>query len=187
VGLLEVLEEAEERARATVEEKNPDLTEEEKLEIASAVGIGAVKYQELSQGRLTDYKFVWDKMLAFQGNTAPYLQYSYVRTRSIFRKLEGEVVLAGPYVITEKEEKELALTLCRFAEAVPAVLEDFRPNVLAGYVYDLARAFHSFFEACPVLRAEGEQRATRLALCELTSRVLRKGLELMGIRVTEKM
>jgi arginyl-tRNA synthetase len=187
VGLLEVLEEAEERARATVEEKNPDLTEEEKLEIASAVGIGAVKYQELSQGRLTDYKFVWDKMLAFQGNTAPYLQYSYVRTRSIFRKLEGEVVLAGPYVITEKEEKELALTLCRFAEVVPAVLEDFRPNVLAGYVYDLARAFHSFFEACPVLRAEGEQRATRLALCELTSRVLRKGLELMGIRVTEKM
>ena len=188
VGLLEVLEEAEERARAEVEAKNPDLTPEEKAEIATAVGIGAVKYQELSQGRLTDYKFVWDKMLAFQGNTAPYLQYSYVRTRSIFRKLEGgDAGFAGPYALTEPEERALALTLSRFAEAVPAVLDDFRPNVLAGYVYDLARAFHAFFEACPVIRAEGTARATRLALCELTSRVLRRGLDLLGIRVTEKM
>lgn len=187
VGLLEVLEEAEERARAVVEEKNAGLPPEEKEEIAEAVGIGAVKYLELSQGRMTDYKFTWDKMLAFQGNTAPYLQYSYVRTRSIFRKLEGEADFAGPYAITEKEERELALTLSRFAEAVPAVLNDFRPNVLAGYVYDVARAFHSFFEACPVLRAEGQVRATRLALCEATSRVLRTGLDLMGIRVTERM
>ncbi len=187
VGLLEVLEEAEERARAVVEEKNPDLSAAEKEDIALAVGIGAVKYLELSQHRLTDYKFTWDKMLAFQGNTAPYLQYSYVRTRSIFRKLEGTADLTGPYAITEKEERELALTLCRFAEAVPAVLDDFRPNVLAGYVYDTARAFHSFFEACPVLRSEGTQRATRLALCEATSRVLRTGLALMGIRVTERM
>jgi arginyl-tRNA synthetase len=187
VGLLEVLEEAEERARATVEEKNPDLSAEEKEEIARAVGIGAVKYQELSQHRLTDYKFVWDKMLSFQGNTAPYLQYSYVRTRSIFRKLEGAADCAGPYAITEKEERELALTLGKFAEVVPQVLEDFRPNVLAAYVYDTARAFHSFFEACPVIRAEGQQRATRLALCEATSRVLKAGLGLMGIRVTERM
>jgi arginyl-tRNA synthetase len=187
VGLLEVLDEAEERARAVVDEKNPDLSAAEKEEIARAVGIGAVKYQELSQHRLTDYKFVWEKMLAFQGNTAPYLQYSYVRTRSIFRKLEGVADMAGPYAVTEKEERELALTLCRFAEAVPAVLEDFRPNILAAYVYDLARAFHSFFEACPVIRAEGAQRATRLALCEATSRVLKAGLGLMGIRVTERM
>lgn len=187
VGLLEVLDEAEERARAVVDEKNPDLSAAEKEEIARAVGIGAVKYQELSQHRLTDYKFVWEKMLAFQGNTAPYLQYSYVRTRSIFRKLEGVADFSGPYAITEKEERELALTLCRFAEAVPAVLEDFRPNVLAGYIYDLARAFHSFFEACPVIRAEGVARATRLALCESTSRVLKAGLALMGIRVTERM
>ena len=187
VGLLEVLDEAEERARAVVEEKNPDLTAAEKEEIARAVGIGAVKYQELSQHRLTDYKFVWDRMLAFQGNTAPYLQYSYVRTRSIFRKLEGAADFTGPYAITEPAERELALTLCRFAEAVPAVLDDFRPNSLAGYVYDLARAFHSFFEACPVIRSEGIQRATRLALCEATSRVLQTGLGLMGIRVTERM
>jgi arginyl-tRNA synthetase len=151
------------------------------------VGIGAVKYLELSQHRLTDYKFTWDKMLSFQGNTAPYLQYSYVRTRSIFRKLEGNADLRGPYAIAEKEERELALTLCKFTETVPAVLTDFRPNLLAGYVYDTARAFHSFFEACPVLRAEGTARATRLALCEATSRVLKTGLDLMGIRVTERM
>ncbi len=187
VGLLEVLEEAEERARAVVEEKNAGLEAAEKEDIALAVGIGAVKYLELSQHRLTDYKFTWEKMLAFQGNTAPYLQYSYVRTRSIFRKLDGPADLTGPYVITEKEERELALTLAKFAEAVPAVLDDFRPNVLAGYVYDTARAFHSFFEACPVLRSEGTQRATRLALCEATSRILRTGLSLMGIRVTERM
>ncbi|HWB02333.1 MAG TPA: arginine--tRNA ligase [Verrucomicrobiales bacterium] len=187
VGLLEVLEEAEERARAVVEEKNAELSAAEKEEIAQAVGIGAVKYLELSQHRLTDYKFVWDKMLSFQGNTAPYLQNAYVRTQGIFRKLEGTANLSGPYAITEKEERELALTLCKFAETVPAVLTDFRPNLLAGYLYDTARAFHSFFEACPVLRAEGTARATRLALCEATSRVLKTGLDLMGIRVTERM
>ncbi len=188
VGLMEVLEEAEERALAVVQEKNPDLTEEEKAEIARAVGIGAVKYLELSQHRLTDYKFSWDKMLAFQGNTAPYLQYSYVRTRSIFRKLEGSTPdLAGPYQLTEDAERWLALTLSRFAEVVPAVLEDFRPNLLATYLFTVAQAFHSFFEACPVLRAEGQVRATRLALCEATSRTLKTGLGLMGIRTTERM
>jgi len=188
VGLMEVLEEAEERALAVVQEKNPDLTEDEKAEIARAVGIGAVKYLELSQHRLTDYKFSWDKMLSFQGNTAPYLQYSYVRTRSIFRKLEGrEPALAGPYQLTDDTERWLALTLSRFAEIVPAVLEDFRPNLLATYLFTVAQAFHSFFEACPVLRAEGQVRATRLALCEATSRTLKTGLGLMGIRTTEKM
>ena len=188
VGLMEVLEEAEERALAVVQEKNPDLTEDEKAEIARAVGIGAVKYLELSQHRLTDYKFSWDKMLAFQGNTAPYLQYSYVRTRSIFRKLEGSTPeLVGPYQLTEDAERWLALTLSRFAEVGPAVLEDFRPNLLATYLFTVAQAFHSFFEACPVLRAEGQVRATRLALCEATSRTLKTGLGLMGIRTTERM
>ena len=188
VGLMEVLEEAEERALAVVQEKNPDLTEDEKADIARAVGIGAVKYLELSQHRLTDYKFSWDKMLAFQGNTAPYLQYSYVRTRSIFRKLEGSTPdLAGPYQLTEDAERWLALTLSRFAEVVPAVLEDFRPNLLATYLFTVAQAFHSFFEACPVLRAEGVERATRIALCEATSRVLKAGLGLLGIRTTDRM
>lgn len=188
VGLLEVLEEAEERALAVVEEKNPQLQGAEKEEIARAVGIGAVKYLELSQHRLTDYKFSWDKMLSFQGNTAPYLQYSYVRTRSIFRKLEGAPpVLEGPWQITEDSERWLALCLSRFAEVVPAVLEDFRPNLLATYLYTVAQAYHSFFEACPVLRSEGAVRATRLALCETTSRTLKTGLGLMGIRTTERM
>ena len=188
VGLMEVLEEAEERALAVVQEKNPELSETEKTEIARAVGIGAVKYLELSQHRLTDYKFSWEKMLAFQGNTAPYLQYSYVRTRSIFRKLEGSTPsLSGPYALTEDAERWLALTLARFAEVVPAVLEDFRPNLLATYLFTVAQAFHSFFEACPVLRAEGQVRATRLALCEATSRTLKTGLGLMGIRTTERM
>ena len=194
VGLMEVLEEAEERALAVVQEKNPDLPEAEKAEIARVVGVGAVKYMELSQHRLTDYKFSWEKMLALQGNTAPYLLYSYVRTRAIFRKLESpqdaapEAALsAAPYQITGDEERWLALTLSRFAEVVPAVLEDFRPNVLATYLFSLAQAFHSFFEACPVLRAEGQVRATRLALCEATSRVLKTGLGLMGIQTTERM
>ncbi|MES2707507.1 MAG: arginine--tRNA ligase [Verrucomicrobiota bacterium] len=187
VGLQEVLDEAEERALAVVQEKNPDLTDAEKAEIGHAVGIGAVKYMELSQHRLTDYKFSWEKMLSFHGNTAPYLQYSYVRTRSIFRKLDGVPDFAGPYDLTEDAERWLALTLSRFAEVLPTVLEDFRPNLLATYLFTVAQAFHSFFEACPVLRAEGQVRATRLALCEATSRVLRTGLSLMGIRVTERM
>ncbi len=187
VGLLEVIQEAQDRARAVVEEKNPDLSAEEKETIATAVGIGSIKYQELSQHRLTDYKFAWDRMLSLQGNTAPYLLYSYVRTRSIFRKLDGPVDHTGPYQITAPEEKTLALQLARFAEVVPAVLTDFRPNLLATHVYEIARSFHSFFEACPVLRAEGTERATRLALCEATSRVLQTGLRLLGIRTTERM
>ncbi|RYD31304.1 MAG: arginine--tRNA ligase, partial [Verrucomicrobiaceae bacterium] len=187
VGLQELLGEAEERALAVVQEKNPELTEQEKAEIGHAVGIGAVKYMELSQHRLTDYKFSWEKMLSFNGNTAPYLQNAYVRTRGIFRKLDGPAEFSGPYELAEESERWLALTLSRFAEVVPSVLEDFRPNLLASYLFTLAQAFHSFFEACPVLRAEGQVRATRLALCEATSRVLRTGLNLMGIRVTERM
>jgi len=197
VGLMEVLEEAEERALAVVQEKNPDLPGDEKAAIARVVGVGAVKYMELSQHRLTDYKFSWEKMLALQGNTAPYLLYSYVRSRSIFRKLESPVEagqpspeaaqFTAPYQVTEDAERWLALTLSRFAEVVPAVLEDFRPNVLATYLFTVAQAFHSFFEACPVIRAEGQVRATRLALCEATSRTLKTGLGLMGIRTTERM
>ena len=213
VGLMEVLEEAEELALAVVQEKNPDLSDDEKAGIAEAVGIGAVKYVELSQHRMTNYKFSWEKTLAFQGNTAPYLQYSYVRTRSIFRKLESPLekgqhsddldsrnpggqdvrpprpasLFPAPYQLTEDTERWLALTLSRFAEVVPAVLEDFRPNLLATYLFTAAQAFHSFFEACPVIRAEGQVRASRLALCEATSRVLKTGLGLMGIRTTERM
>ena len=161
---------------------------EELKPIAEIIGIGSVKFSELSQHRMTDYVFSWDRMLALQGDTAPYLQYSYVRVRSIFRKLEeGFAVDAGGIGIEADAEVHLARTLVRFGETVPSLLDDFRPNLLANYLLDLAKAFHSFFEACPVLKSEGATQNTRLALCELTSRVLKQGLGLLGIEVPERM
>jgi arginyl-tRNA synthetase len=136
---------------------------------------------------MTDYVFNWDRMLALHGNTAPYLQYAYVRIRSIFRKLGGEFAADGPLEIAEPEERALAAKLCQFGEVVPAILDDHRPNILANYLYALATTFHAFFSACHVLRAEGTTRNTRLALCEATSRVLGQGLDLLGIRVTDRM
>jgi arginyl-tRNA synthetase len=187
VQLAEVLAEAEERARGIIDEKNPELPDEEKAAIAHIIGIGAVKYAELSQFRMTDYIFDWDTMLSLKGNTAPYLINAYVRTRSLFRKLGSDFAGAGAIALTEDAEKALALKLAQFAEIVPAVLNDFRPNSLAAYLYELATTFHSFWEHCPVLRVEGEARETRLALCELTGQVLRKGLGLLGIATTERM
>ena len=190
VALRDLLDEAVERARAVVEEKNAALPEAEKAGIARMVGLGAVKYAELSQHRLTDYIFSWSKMLSFQGNTAPYLQNAYVRIRSIFRRggLDPEAPGGGGApVLTEPAELDLAQRLAQFAETVPAVLEDFRPNLLANYLYELAGAFHTFFEACPVLKAEGVQRETRLTLCRVTARTLRTGLALLGIAVPERM
>ena len=192
VALTDLLDEAEERALAIVEEKNAELPTEEKNAIARAVGLGAVKYAELSQHRLTDYIFSWDRMLSFQGNTAPYLQNAYVRIRSIFRRggLDPEAAADAniPLVLTEPAERELAKKLALFAEAVPAVLDDFRPNLLANYLYELAGTFHTFFEACPVLKADaGSQRETRLTLCRVTARTLRTGLGLLGIDVPERM
>ena len=188
VELLDVIEESIDRARKVVEEKNPELTTGEKADIAEVIGIGAVKYAELSQGRMTDYVFDWDEMLALRGNTAPYLLNAYVRTRSIFRKLGEEVTdFGGDFELTEENEKALLLKLCQFAETVPEILNDHRPNLLATYLFETAKTFHAFFEACPVLRSEGTTKATRLALCELTSRVLRQGLGLLGLKVTERM
>ncbi len=188
VGLTDVLEEAVERAAAAIAEKNPGLVGEEAKEISEIVGIGAVKFAELSQNRLTDYVFAWDRMLALSGDTAPYLQYSNVRIRSIFRKLEGEFDAKSAAIILEKpEEIHLARLLARFGEVVPFVLEDHRPNLLANYLLELARAFHSYFEACPVLKSEEPVRSSRLALCELSSKVLEKGLGLLGIRCPERM
>jgi arginyl-tRNA synthetase len=147
-----------------------------------------VKFAELSQNRLTDYVFAWDRMLALQGDTAPYLQYSSVRIRSIFRKLDAPFDAAScEIVLSENEEVHLARLHARFGELLPAVLEDFRPNLLANYLLELARAFHSFFEACPVLKSEEPARTSRLALCELTGRILTSGLGLLGIRCPERM
>ena len=191
VALRDLLDEAVERARMVVQEKNADLPTDEKAEIARIIGLGAVKYAELSQHRLTDYIFSWDRMLSFQGNTAPYLQNAYVRIRSIFRRggLDPEAPgNGGPLTLAEPAELDLAKRLAQFAETVPAVLDDFRPNLLANYLYELAGAFHTFFEACPVLKAEeGTQRETRLALCRVTARTLRTGLGLLGVEVPERM
>jgi len=187
VGLRDVLEEAQERSLRIVEAKNPDMPAAEKAEIARIIGIGAVKYAEISQFRMSDYVFSWDKMLSFQGNTAPYLQNAYVRIRSIFRKLDGAFTAPAALALTEPAEQTLAKKLLQFGETVPQTLEDFRPNLLANYLYELANTFHGFYEACPVLKSEGETRASRLALCELTARVLRDGLGLLGIRVPERM
>jgi arginyl-tRNA synthetase len=201
VPLRDVLEEACDRARKIVEQKNPDLGATEKDEIAAIIGIGAVKYADLSQYRMTDYVFSWDRMLSFQGNTAPYLQNAYVRIRSIFRKADVAAPLSRgetrrqSAVATENEELilrepaeiDLAKRVAQFAEVVPQVLNDFRPNLLANYLFELANSFHAFYEACPVLKSEEPTRSSRLALAELTARVLQKGLELLGIKVPERM
>lgn len=188
VQLVDVLDEAVERADRVIGEKNPGMDPAQRAEVASIVGIGSVKFAELSQHRMTDYVFSWDRMLALQGDTAPYLQYSYVRVRSIFRKLGGQTNIDPDALVIEADaEVHLSRMLVRFGETVPVLLDDFRPNLLANYLLELAKAFHSFFEACPVLKSEGDTQNTRLALCELTSRVLEKGLGLLGIEVPERM
>ncbi len=186
VGLIEVLDESIERAAAVVAERE-GFSEDEKRNVAEIIGIGAVKYAELSQHRMTDYKFSWDKMLSLHGNTAPYLINAFVRTRSIFRKLDGAVALTDEIAITDPAERALAMKLAQLAEITHDVLADHRPNLLASYLYELANVYHSFYEACPVLRSEGTVRNTRLVLCEATSRVLQTGLGLLGIKTTERM
>lgn len=187
VSLQDVMDEAVARATKVIEEKSPDMPADEKARVAQAVGIGAIKFAELSQNRMSDYIFDWDKMLALTGDTAPYLQNSYVRTRSIFRKIDGAFEAPDHMELAADAEIHLARLLVRYAEVVPATLDDCRPNLLAAYLYELAKAFHSFYEACPVLKSEGDVRATRLALCELTARVLKQGMGLFGITMPEKM
>ncbi|MFZ4597243.1 MAG: arginine--tRNA ligase [Terrimicrobiaceae bacterium] len=187
VGLAEVLTEAVERARRMVESRPDAIAEKDRPEIAKIIGLGAVKYAELSQNRLSDYVFSWDKLLSLDGNTAPYLQNAYVRIRSIFRRAGEE---AGPdvrLVLSDPAERALGLKLLQYPEIVPLVLDDFRPNLLANYLYELANSFHSFYEACPVLKSEADRRAIRLGLCSLTARTLAHGLSLLGIRCPEQM
>ncbi len=190
VRLADVLDEATERALKVVSEKSPELSEAQRREIARVVGIGAVKYADLLPNRQSDYIFSWDKMLAMNGNTAPYLQYAYARLRSISRKAaesaergtgNAEIRLNAP------EEISLARHLLHFGLALEAVGDECRPNFLCNYLYELSGYFATFYEACPVLKAEGAERATRLLLCELTGRVLKQGLEALGIEVLEQM
>src|SRR6266508_2984315 len=187
VPLRDLLEEACKRARKIIEEKNPDLSETDKIDIAQKIGIGAIKYFDLSQYRMTDYVFSWEKMLSLQGNTAPYLQNAYVRIRSIFRKAGESAPNIGNLILNSPAEINLSKRLWHFAEGVPQVLNDFRPNILANYLFELANSFHAFYEACPVLESEEPARSSRLALCDLAGRVLQRGLDLLGIKVPEKM
>jgi arginyl-tRNA synthetase len=187
VPLRELLDEACKRARKIIEEKNPDLSEADKVDIAQKIGIGAVKYADLSQYRMTDYVFSWDRMLSLQGNTAPYLQNAYVRIRSIFRRSGEPAPKIDKLVLRDRSEINLAKRICQFAEIVPQVLNDFRPNILANYLFELANSFHTFYEACPVLKSDEPVRGSRLALCDLSGRVLQRGLDLLGIKVPEKM
>jgi arginyl-tRNA synthetase len=195
VKLKELLDEAVEQAKAVVEEKNPELPGEQKAQIAKAVGIGAVKYADYCNNRTSDYVFSFDKMLAMDGNTAPYMQYAYARIKSIERKAESKGVnisaeLGGIQSIdlTEPDELNLGKHLIRYAEAVESAAADYRPNYLTAYLYELAQKFSAFYTNCPVLDAPPAKRPTRLFLCDLTARTVRHGLqELLGISVVEQM
>ncbi|MGA2180040.1 MAG: arginine--tRNA ligase [Verrucomicrobiota bacterium] len=197
VKLADLLDEAEERAFKIVSEKNPDLPEAQRREIARVVGLGAVKYADLLPNRQSDYVFSWDKMLALQGNTAPYLQYAYTRIKSIFRKsdvasalrADGSVHSADSTTLAFSAPEEIALArhLLNFGLTLEAVAEEYRPNFLCNYLYELAGKFTSFYENCPVLKADDTTRASRLALCDLTARVLKQGLDVLGIETVEQM
>ena len=194
VKLKDLLDEAIERAMAIVKD-NPELSDKEKEQIANAVGIGAVKYADFSNSRTSDYVFSFNKMLAMEGNTAPYMQYAYARIKSIGRKAEEKGVdiekeLAGikRLNLTEPAELDLAKYLVRYCEAIETALSDYRPNYLTSYLYELAQKFSVFYTNCPVLDAPQGKRPTRLLLCDLTARTIEHGLsELLGIEVVEKM
>jgi arginyl-tRNA synthetase len=186
VKLVELLDEAVERAYTLVSSKNPSLAEDTRRSIAQAVGIGAVKYADLSKNRTSDYIFNWDTMLAFEGNTAPYLQYSYTRVASIFRKV-GDYNANAEIVISESAEKQLALQLAQFDEVIESIVATCQPHQLCGYLFNLAQQFSRFYEACPILSSEGAVRDSRLALAALTARTMKAGLSLLGIAVLEEM
>ncbi|WP_437722971.1 arginine--tRNA ligase [Sorangium sp. So ce861] len=188
VKLSDLLDEAVERATQVVREKNPELDAEAAGAVARAVGVGAVKYADLSSDRIKDYVFDWDRMLAFEGNTAPYLMYAHARIRSIFRKAGVESPRGVGITVGEPAERALALELLRFGAVLEDVAATLEPHRLCGYLFELAGSFTTFYERCPVLRAESEEvRRSRLALCDLTAEVLAKGLGLLGIEAPERM
>jgi arginyl-tRNA synthetase len=194
VKLADLLDEAEERAYKVVcdkdAERETNFSEEQKQEIARVIGLGAIKYADLLPNRQSDYIFSWDKMLALSGNTAPYMQYAYTRVRGIFRKggISSESGTAsGTIALNAPEEIALAKHLLNFGLVLEAVGDEYRPNYLCNYLYELAGHFARFFESCPVLKSEPAERASRLVLCDLTARVLKQGLEVLGIEVLEQM
>jgi arginyl-tRNA synthetase len=192
VGLESLLDEAVAKARQVVDENSPDLEVELRPQVAEVVGLGAIKYADLSQNRLSDYVFDWNKMLAMNGNTGAYLQYAYARNRSIFRKggLTPEVIRAArpKIALRHPAERALAVRILRLPEMLEVAGADLKPNILTDYLFDLANAYSTFFDECPVLKAESaERRDSRLALCDLTARTLKFGLELLGIDVVDRM
>ncbi|HHF3886316.1 arginine--tRNA ligase [Haemophilus influenzae] len=190
VKLADLLDEAIERATVLINEKNTNLSNDEKEAVIKAVGIGAVKYADLSKNRTTDYVFDWDNMLSFEGNTAPYMQYAYTRIRSIFNKtdINSTALLAAPLTIKDDKERTLAIKLLQFEEAVQTVGKEGTPHVLCAYLYELAGIFSSFYEHCPILNAEDESiKLSRLKLALLTEKTLKQGLTLLGIKTVEKM
>lgn len=188
VKLGDLLDEAEARAFKIVSDKSPDLPESQRRDIAWVIGLGAVKYADLLPNRQSDYVFSWDKMLALSGNTAPYLQYAYARIRSIFRKAGAEIQVSDSELqVNAAQEIALCKHLLNFGLVLEAAAAEYRPNFICNYLYDLAGRFTSFYENCPVLKAGPAERASRLVLCDLTARVLRQGLEVLGIETLEQM
>ena len=187
VKLIDLLDEAEERAYKLVSEKNPELPESLRRDIARAVGIGGVKYSDLSKDRTSDYVFSWDKMLSLDGNTAPYLQYAYARIRSIFRKSAGVAASAPVLQLDSPFELALAKHIVRLGEVIDLIARELKPHHLCTYLYDLASKFSGFYENCPVLQSEEPLRSSRLLLCDLTARTMACGLDLLGIEHPEQM
>ncbi|MDQ2163404.1 MULTISPECIES: arginine--tRNA ligase [Vibrio] len=189
VRLADLLDEAQERAAKLIESKNPDLDAAEKANIANTVAMAAVKYADLSKHRTTDYVFDWDNMLAFEGNTAPYMQYAYTRVASIFAKAGVSMDnLTGEIKVTQEKEKALIAKLLQFEEAVQAVAREGQPHIMCSYLFELAGQFSSFYEACPILVAEDESvKQSRLKLAALTAKTIKQGLSLLGIDTLERM
>ncbi|HCU0295698.1 TPA: arginine--tRNA ligase [Citrobacter sedlakii] len=190
VKLADLLDEALERARRLVAEKNPDMPADELEKLANAVGIGAVKYADLSKNRTTDYIFDWDNMLAFEGNTAPYMQYAYTRVLSVFRKsgLDERALASARVVLSEDREAQLAARLLQFEETLTVVAREGTPHVMCAYLYDVAGLFSGFYEHCPILSAENDDvRNSRLKLALLTAKTLKLGLDTLGIETVERM
>ena len=190
VKLAELLDEAIERAGVLISQKSTALSDQEKADVIEAVGIGSVKYADLSKNRTTDYVFDWDNMLSFEGNTAPYMQYAYTRIRSIFNRSQIALseVEQAQLSITDEKERALAIKLLQFEEAIQIVAKDGTPHVLCAYLYELAGVFSSFYEHCPILNNEDQQvKLSRLKLALLTERTLKQGLDLLGIKTVEKM
>ncbi len=189
VKLAELLEEAVVRAKAVVEQKSTDLSAEEMAEVARKVGIGAVKFADLSKNRTSDYVFSWDAMLSFEGATAPYLQYAYTRVSGILRRAGINESFVAPLQLVEEQEKQLAVKLLRLEETLQAVMKDAVPNLLCNYLYELSSQFMSFYEACPILKEgiEPDLKNSRLMLSILVASTLKQGLDLLGIEVMERM